>query len=300
MVEETARYRLAVGEVIGMKGSLAGISAEEFSRLQSALDVEKWLASEQAGCDLCGSFSWCGYCVKAEKEPCARAQMRQKLDSAMDELVSEIVEKEERLQKAHSRPDGETREILQEEAAEEIAAEDLGGSLRARVLPDGYEEVTRYRRTFLARLIQNPAVQDGYTELKNALLGFAGVKARLCKTGENFTVGRKILAKFRITGKTLSVYLALGTEEFENSKYRFEDVSDKKSYAATPMRLRITSARAVRHAKELLRLLMQRKEVSEVGCMYTDFHYPLRSDEELLAEGLIVPYRALVKSKNGT
>lgn len=98
-------------------------------------------------------------------------------------------------------------------------------------------------------------------------------------------------------GKTLSLYLALDPAPFENSKYRFEDVSDKKSYAATPMRLRITSERAVRHAKELFRMLAQKLEISEVGCMYTDFHYPYRTDEELIANGLIVPYRTIVKKR---
>lgn len=287
------------GEVRSMKGNLAGIPAEEFEHLQHRLDIEKWLASEQAGRDLCGTMNWCKYCVKAEKDPCARAVMREKMDSAIDELVDDIVEKEA----AREQPDGETRSILKEEAAEEIAAEDLTERtegeepVSALEVPDGYEEVTRYRRTFLSRLIQNRAVQDFYTELKNAMLAYAGVKVRLCKTGENFRLGRERIAKFVVRGKTLSLYLALDPAPFENSKYRFEDFSDKKSYAATPMRLRITSERAVRHAKELFRMLAQKLEISEVGCMYTDFHYPYRTDEELIANGLIVPYRTIVKKR---
>ena len=74
------------GEVRSMKGNLAGIPAEEFERLQHRLDIEKWLASEQAGRDLCGTMNWCKYCVKAEKDPCARAVMREKMDSAMQVL----------------------------------------------------------------------------------------------------------------------------------------------------------------------------------------------------------------------
>ena len=31
--------------------------------------------------------------------------------------------------------------------------------------------------------------------------------------------------------------------------------------------------------------------------MYTDFHYPYRTDEELIASGLIVPYRTIVKKR---
>ena len=280
-----------------MKSNLAGIPNEEFARLQRGLDVEKWLASERAGHDLCGTMTWCRFCVKAETDPCARAKMREKLDSAMNELVDDIVERET------DKPDRETASVLREEAAEEIAAADLTARTEekpaeaAAAAPDGYAEAVRYRRTFLSRVMQNGTVQDYYTELKNALLGFAGVKARLCKSGETFRIGRERIAKFRVSGKTLSLYLALDPAEFENSKYRFEDVSDKKTYAATPMRLRITSARAARHAKELLRTLMQRREVSEVGCVYTDYHYPYRSDEELISCGLITPYRVLVRKR---
>lgn len=273
-----------------MSGNLAGISNEEFERRQHALDVEKWLASEQARRDLCGTFSWCGYCVKAEQQPCARAQMRETMDLAMDELVDDLLEEK------NARPDAETRAIVREEAREELAAEDLSAKAGAAVA-EGYEEVTRYRRTFLSRIIQNAPLQDGYSELKNALLGFAGVKTRLCKASEIFRIGRQKLAKFAVRGKTLSLYLALDPAEFEESKYRFEDVSDKKSHAATPMRLRITSRRAVRHAKELIRLLMQKYGVSEVGCIYVDQHFAYRSDAELIADGLITPYRALVKKR---
>ena len=63
------------------------------------------------------------------------------------------------------------------------------------------------------------------------------------------------------------------------------------------MRLRITSARAARHAKELLRTLMQRREVSEVGCVYPIIITAYRSDEELISCGLITPYRVLVRKR---
>ena len=41
--------------------------------LQQKLDVEKWLGSEEASRDLCGSYIYCPYCNKAEDAPCANA-----------------------------------------------------------------------------------------------------------------------------------------------------------------------------------------------------------------------------------
>ncbi len=46
--------------------------------LQARLDVEKWVASEKAGVDLCGTYPHCEFCrMKEEYEyTCARAVRR--------------------------------------------------------------------------------------------------------------------------------------------------------------------------------------------------------------------------------
>ena len=94
--------------------------------------------------------------------------------------MDDIVERET------DKPDRETASVLREEGGRR---DRRGGPYRpARrerkrtrtgQSPEGYAEAVRYRRTFLSRVMQNGTVQDYYTELKNALLGFAGVKARL-------------------------------------------------------------------------------------------------------------------------
>ena len=206
-------------------------------------------------------------------------------------------------------PDAEVSAILGEELAEECAAEDLAGERGAaaqngqdlqdaRPAPDGYEYVTRFRRSFASKIIQNEPAQDLYTEIKNAVLSYGGVKSRLCVGSENFRIGRQKIAKLAVAGKTLMLYLALDPKQFEDTAYRFEDMSDKRSHAATPLRVRLTSRRAVRKAKELLDILARKFGLSSVGCIYTDFHYAYRSDEYLIGKGLIKPYRALVKKKN--
>lgn len=301
---------------------LSGISQEEFARTQRVIDVEKWLASERAGRDLCGTMSWCGYCVKAEVYPCAKAQFREKLNVELER----IVEEEGADDSAPEAPDGDadTQEALARAAMEEVAEDAVADDSPEEKLkeeelfseiavsedeaersaaesgapvPEGYERVTRYRRSFRSRIIQNAPLQDGYTELKNALLGYSGVKARVCQNGENFRVGKKKIAKLAVSGKTLSLFLALSPSEFEESAYRFEDMSEKKSHRETPMRIKLTSRRALKQAKELLARLAEREGLAEVGCIYTDFHFAYRSDEYLIGKGLIRPYTALVRKK---
>ncbi len=285
---------------------LSGISERDFFERQKVIDVEKWLASEQAGRDLCGTMHYCVFCVKAEMNPCAKAEFRGKMRDALNELESETAAADESAER-------ETEDILAERSAEEEAvqalAEDRGSeSVRERIrsvradetareIPAGYEEVTRYRRTFKSKLIQNERAQDHYTELKNALAELSGVKSRVCQGGENFRVGRNKVAVLKIAGKTLMMYLALDPCDYEDTKYRFTDVSDKKTYAETPMKVKITSARALKHAKELIADLSARLELANVGCIYMDYHFPYKTDEQLIAKGLIKPYKVLVKKK---
>lgn len=347
---------------------LSGIDEREFLARQKVIDVEKWLASERAGRDLCGTMAYCGFCVKAEMNPCAKAEFRHKMRLALDELAGasengghaaadETVSSEEELtdevaaaadegentESAEEEQEGaaaeeqdpslQTQDILEEESAEEIVDELLADRSEGKredpvlaaeevmseapveyidaerrgdnqteaaephAVPEGYEEVIRYRRSFKARLIQNERAQDYYTELKNALAELSGVKSRLCQSAENFRIGRKRVARINIGGKTLVMYLALDPRDYEESKYRFTDVSDRKTYAETPMKLRITSARALKHAKELIEELAEKYSLANVGCIYMDYHYPYRTDEQLIEKGLIKPYKTLVKKK---
>ena len=109
--------------------------------------------------------------------------------------------------------------------------------------PAGYEYVTRYRRSFKSRLIQDEKMQDFYTDLKNAFAELTGVKARLSRHCENFRYHAERIAKLNVGGKTLTLYLALDPDRYEDTKYRYEDVSDRSTYTETPMKIRITSKR---------------------------------------------------------
>ncbi len=268
--------------------NLSAIPSEEFAARQRTLDIDKWLASERAHRDLCGTMSWCAYCVKAEIYPCAKAKLRQEMDKALDEIVDDLIS-----EKKDAVPES-SEKILEEIAAEEVSVQSLASG---KEIPDGYEEVTRYRRSFKSRIIQSAPLQDQYTELKNAMLGYAGVKTRVCQSGEHFRVDGVLVAKLVVTGKKLSLFLALAPEEFEASAYRFEDVGDKKSHRETPMRIKITGKRSMKQAKELLETLMNRLGLAQVGCIYSDFHYPYKSDEELIRKGLIKTYTAVVKKR---
>lgn len=281
---------------------LSGISQKEFEKQQHILDVEKWLASERKGRDLCGTMTWCAYCVKAEQYPCAKAKLREQMEKAMDEIVDELVQKEmarsrgNRASDDRAEAEKENSAAMCEIAEDEIAAEDLARETEKSV-PEGYEYVIRYRRTFKSKLIQSPRLQELYTGIKNAVLGLSGVRSRMCHASENFRVGEKKIAKLAAGSNKIWLYLALDPHECAERGFRVQDVSETRTHRETPARFKITGSRSLKKAKELLDMLAEAHSLANVGCIYTDFHYPYKTDEELAAEGLIKPYPALVKIK---
>ena len=285
---------------------LSAIGQEEFEREQKMIDIDKWLASEQAGYDLCGTSSWCKYCVKAETFPCAKARFRAKMESALDEIVDDILEKEDEEKKktekktdenlsdrASARGDANTSDALKELAFEELAEEDLS----EKEPKEGYEKVIRYRRSFRARIIQSEKAQDIYTELKNYLLGFGGIHSRMCQGCENFRIAGEKIAKLVVRGKTLWLYLAMSVGELKENPYKAEDVSSVKAHMDTPLRVKITGNRTLKRAKNLLDAFAASRGIANVGCIYTDFHVSYKSDAELIEKGLIKPYTVLIKKR---
>lgn len=277
---------------------MEAFTEEKLAQRQRELDVDKWLASEAAGYDLCGSFTFCARCERWESYPCARAEARW-----LEEQDREIAEFEAAQAEMEENPDlqpvpeeaGQTEDEPEEEADEaEIAAADAAEPAEA---PAGYEYVTRYRRSFKSRLIQDEKMQDFYTDLKNAFAELTGVKSRLSRHCENFRYHAARIAKLNVGGKTLTLYLALDPAQYEDTKYRYEDVSDRSTYTETPMKVRITSKRMVKYARELLADLAAKFSITVTGAIPMDYHMKYQTDEALIQKGLIKPYQVLVKKK---
>ena len=141
----------------------------------------------------------------------------------------------------------------------------------------------RYVKSFSAKLCQsNDLLKERYSALKNELLSYKKAKARMSWHFETFRAGRPVIAKFAITGKTLSLYLALDPSEFADTKYHFKDVSGVKKYQAVPMRLKIKSNRSVRWAKELIYVMSEKLGLKRFDKDEVDFYPEYKSLEELI------------------
>ncbi|MBR2967941.1 MAG: hypothetical protein IKC35_04090, partial [Clostridia bacterium] len=58
-----------------------------------------------------------------------------------------------------------------------------------------------------------------------------------------------------------NVYLALDPNQFQDTKYIFENVSHKATYSKYPMRVKVTSNRQVKWVIELLEIVTKSKNL---------------------------------------
>ncbi len=154
--------------------------------------------------------------------------------------------------------------------------------------PEGM--MTRYKRSFIAKIIESEDdVKDYYSELKNALLAYQKAASQVSWSNDRFTLKGETVAKIGIRGRTLCLYVALNPEEFPETVYHQKFAGDTKMYEKTPMMVKIKSNVALKRAIRLVALLMEKNGAVGEEKPPIDYaaQYAYRSEEELLAEGLI-------------
>lgn len=151
----------------------------------------------------------------------------------------------------------------------------------------------RFRWSFLARLSQaSDAARGYYAAVKEALLSYRKIGARISWNYETFTYGRRRCARIAVHGKTLFLYLALPPADYDRNRYHFTDASDVSAYRDVPLRLPIRSARALKYALELIGEVMNRVGTTllpEEKRRHGGFLPRFRTLRELIADRLVRP-----------
>lgn len=155
---------------------------------------------------------------------------------------------------------------------------------------DDAEMVTRYKRSFRAKIIESAdAVKENYFALKNALLSYAGVNSQINWSNDRFFMAGETVARISVRGKTLCLYLDLDPAAYPASVYHQRAVGDTKQYEKTPMMVKVKSATALKRALQLVAILMERLGTVSIERAPVDYaeEFAFRSQEELIQEGLI-------------
>ena len=191
---------------------------------------------------------------------------------------------------------------LEREAEPEITIEDTTGAAGSNAEDNADDESDEldqlaietpegkivFDRSFTARLIQtNDAFKARYSELKNFILSYKGVRCRTSWKRETYSVGRKTIATFAIRGKTLMLYLATDPSKFDDTKYKVENMSEVASRRNTPLLFRIKSYRRAAYAKQLISMVFAENDIPHNDRKPQDYTVSYRSTDDLVKRGLI-------------
>ena len=237
------------------------------------------------------------------EEPVAEEEVAEEV---VEEPVEEPVAEEEVAEEAVEEPVEEpvveeevVEEVVEEPAAEEVAVDDTPVVEPVVVEPiivptyvDGHGNALdiKYSRSITANIIQaEDNVKDYYSELKNHILSYKGVKSRFSWKFDSYNKGRDQLFKIKLRGKTICLYCALNPDEFEKSKYHHEAIT-AKIFADVPMLVKVKSNLGLKKAKELVDIVMAKFEIpANPKAKTIDYvnEYPYEETDALVQKGLV-------------
>ena len=166
--------------------------------------------------------------------------------------------------------------------------EEDDGDEEAEAVAEGQETV-RYNRSFKAKICQlKDETKAWYSTIKNELLSYDGIKARISWKREGFRIGRMTAARLIVRGKTLCLLTAVEPAGYKGTKFTVEDVSEFSGMSDTPTLYRIKSEKRVKYALEMIGGMMNAMSVEKTADYQPqDFTEPYMTDEQLIEKELI-------------
>ena len=175
-----------------------------------------------------------------------------------------------------------------EEAYQELAKEEGMEIVESKVNNDGDVVLVekdakgnifeiRFIKSFTAKLSQaEDGVKDYYTGLKNYALAYKKANSRVSWHYDAVNVGREMVIKFAIRGKTLCLFFALAKDGLD-SKYKVEDAKGKK-FEDVPVLYRIKNDRRYNYAKDLIDMVMAKVGAEKGEEPNVDYRIPYESE----------------------
>ena len=111
--------------------------------------------------------------------------------------------------------------------------------------------------------------QSYYDAINNNFRSMRKINPRISSKGVSYRMGRELVAKITVRGKTMKLHLALDVKAFDEKIYFQKDMSDVKSYAEVPFTVKVKSDRGLKNAIKLIDALAELKGV-ERKTRYTE------------------------------
>ena len=169
--------------------------------------------------------------------------------------------------------------------AEELVPDEIITESSAETTKYSFDKHSDY--SFEARLsLSNELTRFAYAKISVFVRSY-GVKLSRSWRGERIYSGRKTLAVMFFKGSKLSLAFALNPADYEGTKYHLTDTSESKRFEKTPALLKITSARKVHYATELLEALFVNEGIPNKKLEIAPIKIPARTKKTLIKNNLI-------------
>ena len=151
-----------------------------------------------------------------------------------------------------------------EEAAEELAVTEIPiGDVEEEDETDkpfSFGNLPVKRRPFAEKLLSLPLeTREYFDKIDNELRSYKRIFARISEPCVSYRLGRKLVAKLTVRGRTLTLYLALGVNDFKQTVFFQKDSSEIKAYAEVPFTVKVRSDRGLKNALKLVDALASKE-----------------------------------------
>lgn len=155
-------------------------------------------------------------------------------------------------------------EVIEEvaEKQEEPKAEEIAVASDEDDLGDDREIIKRV--PFAEKMLgMDVKTQGYYNELNNMFKSMRKINARVSTKGVSYRLGRELVAKITVRGKTMKLHLALDVNAFDWNIYFQKDLKDVKAYAEVPFTVKVRSDRGMKNAVKLVEALAVAKAIEK-------------------------------------
>lgn len=164
--------------------------------------------------------------------------------------------------------------VVAEEVKEEApaAVEEVAVAEEAEAVvedKDDDREVSRRVPFAEKMLFIDKKTQSYYNVINNKFRSLRKINIRVSSKGVSFRLGRELVAKLTVRGKTMKLHLALDVNAFDAKIYFQKDLSDVKAYAEVPCTVKVKSDRGLKNALKLVDALIESKGI-EAKTRYTE------------------------------
>ena len=130
-------------------------------------------------------------------------------------------------------------------------------------VPEGQKVTIKAKRIpFYQKIFRlNSEEKEYFNLLHNEFISHKKISSRLSFKCMSYRLGRKLLAKMAIRGKTLRLYLALDVNSFNYNVFFQKDMSEVKAYSEVPFSVKVKSNRGSKNALKLITKLMEKENV---------------------------------------